>query len=348
MRSIRYGLHFSLLIVAAFIFWLLKDVHFPVWFSDFNSFHYGLMGVLHATALVVSLRERKANHPIATLCFIALASVWSAATPILGLWGSVVWIPIRWTPLAEILRSSDFGFVLFFLTGSAIGAAGYWLLVRLFWLKSLGRADCLRTVALCVAATLLVTVASHVVSAKMDFKLKRPEVWANGSELLVTVAWWFAFSLSLYWSENRTKAPSREIAFTIAAFVLALGLVMWLLVLSSSPLNRVAQADAARLSDLKTIAGALHFDWEHAQDKSLAWKAPAALKDLPTALGGIREVDPATGSSYEYMPLSGSMYGICAVFDSDSSAQNTAFTSKGWTFTKGRHCFTLDASNSPY
>jgi hypothetical protein len=166
--------------------------------------------------------------------------------------------------------------------------------------------------------------------------------------LLLTVAWWFAFSLSLYWSETRTKAPSRRIAFTIAAFVPALGLVMWLLVQASSPLDRKAQADAARLSDLKSIAGALHVDWEFAQDKSVAWKAPAALKDLPTALGGIRVADPATGSSYEYTPLSGSVYGLCAVFDSDSSAQNTVFTDKGWTFTKGRHCFTLDASKSAY
>jgi hypothetical protein len=196
MRSIRYSRHFSLLLVAAFILWLAKDVHFPVWFSNFNSFHYGLMGVLYATALVVSLRDRKANRPISAFCFIALAAVWSAATPILGLWGSIVWTPIYWTPLAEILGSSGFGFILIYVTGSAIGAAGYWLLVRLFWLKSLRRADCLRAVALCVVATVL----SFAVAQLLPQGLDRTHS-ADLTDLILTVAWWFAFSLSLYWSE---------------------------------------------------------------------------------------------------------------------------------------------------
>jgi hypothetical protein len=201
MRSIRYSLHFSLLIVAAFSFWLLKDVHFPVWLSNFDSFHYGLMGVLHATALVVSLRDHKANRPISALCFIALAAVWSTATPILGLWGSIVWTPIYSTPLAETLRSSGFGFVFLFLTGSAIGAAGYWLLVRLFWLKSLRRADCLRTVALCVTATVLSYAVAEVLPQGLD-----PTHSADITDLILTVAWWFAFSISLYWSEMGAQA----------------------------------------------------------------------------------------------------------------------------------------------
>ena len=127
-----------------FVFWFVKDVYLPYWIANFDFFHYGLMGLLHATCIVVSLRDRRANHPIIALCFITLAAIWGAVTPILGLWGSVVW-----TPLAEILPRSDFNLVFLFLTGSAIGAAGYWLLVRLFWLKSLRRADCLRTVTLC-------------------------------------------------------------------------------------------------------------------------------------------------------------------------------------------------------
>jgi H+/Cl- antiporter ClcA len=210
MRSIRYSLHFSLLIGAIFIFWLARDVHFPAWISNFNSFHYGLMGVLYATALVVSLRDRKANDPIIALCFIALAAVWSAATPILGLWGSIVW---SWIPLPEISRPSDLGFVLIFVTGSAIGAAGYWLLVRLFWLKSLRRGDCLRTVALCVAATVL----SYAVVEVLPQGLDRTHS-ADITDLILTIAWWFAFSISLYWSEMSGQAKKSPEAMVSAGF----------------------------------------------------------------------------------------------------------------------------------
>ena len=195
MRSIRYSLHFPLLIVAMLVFWLAKGVYFPYWIANFDLFHYGLMGALHATCIVVSLRDRKANLPIIALCFITLATIWAAVTPIWGLWGSVLW-----TPLAETLRRSDFRWVFLLLTGSAIGAAGYWLLVRLFWLKSLLRADCFRTVALCVAATLLSYAVLEVL----------PQSIADRTmSLMFTTAWWFAFSISLYWSEM-TRYPNKS------------------------------------------------------------------------------------------------------------------------------------------
>ena len=192
MRSIRYSLHFPLLIVALLVFWLAEGIHFPVWISNFDFFQYGLMGVLHATALVVSLRDRKANNPFIALCFIALAGVWSAATPIVGLWGSIVWTPIFRAPFMESLRPSGIGFVFIFVTGSAIGAAGYWLLVRLFWLKSLRRVDCFRTMALCMAATLLAFAAIEVLPKNVPVRV---------TSLILAAAWWFAFSISLYWSE---------------------------------------------------------------------------------------------------------------------------------------------------
>jgi hypothetical protein len=108
-----------------------------------------------------------------------------------------------WTPIAGILPRSNFNLILIFLTGSAIGSSGYWLLVRLFWLKSLRRADWLRTVALCVAATLLAALALGMFDgyvhgvAKLDADIISP---------ILTVAWWFAFSISLYWSEMSEQA----------------------------------------------------------------------------------------------------------------------------------------------
>lgn len=343
MKAIRYNLHFLILALAAFVLWFARDLKLPASIDGFRDVHFGLIGILHAFAVVVSLRDRKAVRPLTAFCFSALAAAWSIATPIVALWTSFVWYPVSWF----LPRGQSFPMLLL-LQGSAVGSSGYWLLVRQFWIRSLRRADLVRTVTLCVGETLLVTISANAISSRVDFKLKRPEVWAGGSELLLTVAWWFAFSLSLYWSETRAKASNGNIAFAVAAFVSALGLAMGLFVLAGAPLNRQAQADARRLSDLKSIAGAFHVDWEHSQDKNLEWKAPAALKDVPIVLRGVRTVDPATGVPYEYMPLSGSAYRLCAVFDSDSSAQNSVFADKAWTFSKGRGCFAVDASASPY
>jgi hypothetical protein len=185
MKAIRYKLHFATLTVAAVVFLLAKDLALPYWISNFNFFHYGLMGALHATCIVVSLRDRKVARPIIAACFITLATVWSAATPILGLWGSIFWAPFD-----DFLRRNQLGTLAMFLTGSAIGASGYWLLVRQFWLKSLRRADWLRTVALCLVATSLSAVALDVLHPSID--ILSP---------IITIAWWFAFSISLYWSE---------------------------------------------------------------------------------------------------------------------------------------------------
>ena len=185
MKSIRYSLHFSLLIVAGLVYWLAKDVHLPYWNFDF--FHFGLMGLLHATVIVISLRDRKAVRPVLAFCFIALATIWAALTPILGLW-SLILLPDR---IAGVLRDHHpiLRDVSFFLGGSAIGASGYWLLVRRFWLKSLRPVDWLRTVGFCVAATTLSVVAEDKLKLNIDG-------W-----LWLTAAWWLGFSCSLYWSE---------------------------------------------------------------------------------------------------------------------------------------------------
>jgi hypothetical protein len=352
VRAIRYNLHFFLLTVAAFVLWWAKDLDLPARVVDYRLLHFGLIGFLHALAVVISLREIRGVRPLAALCFVALAAAWSAATPILAGWTFFVWFPIAWL----LPRALDFGAIIF-IHGSAVGASGYWLLIRHFWIKSLRRGDLFKTLVLCMATTLLVTVAGNAVTTEMYFKLKQPENLENGNEWLISVAWWFAFSLSLYWSETRTKTQIRNVALGITAFVLALGVVMWFFEESSFPLSLQAQSDQTRLSDLKGIAWALHESWEDAQyrtvweyphEKTMEWKDPTSLKDAAIVLKGLRISDPATAVPYEYIPLSGSAYKLCATFDSDSSGQDALFIRGGWGFSKGRQCFDLDASKSPY
>jgi hypothetical protein len=203
MKMIRYGLHFATLTVAGVTYWLAKDLYLPYWISSFDFFHYALMGALHAACIVISLRDHRVTHPIISfpiyaLCFVILATLLSAVTPILGLWGSMVW-----APFGDILRENHLGGYPIFLTGSAIGASGYWLLIRLFWLKSLRRADWLRTTLLCVAAT---SLAGLALSMFGGYVRGVANLNADIISPTLTVAWWFAFSISLYWSESNEQA----------------------------------------------------------------------------------------------------------------------------------------------
>jgi hypothetical protein len=337
MKAIRYSLHFPVLIGAALLYWWA--IHHDVRIFGFDYFHPGLTGALHAASIVVAIRDRRAREsrvpfPVLALSFIALTTLLGAATPILGLWCSVVWSPI------EALRPGLHNTIFIFITSSAIGSAGYWALVREFWIKSLRRADLLRTVALCVSATLLVAAYGYAVPS--GFSITWPDLGEHLFDLLQTTTWWFAFSFSLYWSESAPR--KRGIALATATVILVLGGTA----LTQRQFDAYVKDDRTRLSDLKDIAAALHEDWKDAQNKNLEWKAPAALKDIPKVLQGVRIADPVTGIPYDYMPLSGSSYQVCAIFDHDSSRQALLFTERNWSFPKGQHCFVADASKSPY
>lgn len=203
MKTIRYGLHFGILPIAVFIFWLAKDAALGDRTLNYRACHYGLMGGLHAISIVVSLRDRKMARPIKTLGFVLLAVVLSAATPILALWGgAVTWAPV----LVDLPPNPTRATILFLITGSALGSAGYWMLVRLFWLSSLRFVDLLKTVGLCVVGTSLAVATSTVLSlGKGDARS------ADLSELALTAIWWFAFSISLYWSEMSNRVVGSPI-----------------------------------------------------------------------------------------------------------------------------------------
>lgn len=197
MTTIRYSLHFALLVVASLIYLMFLNANLPLWTNRFT-LCFGLIGFLHATVIVASLRDLKAVRPLLALCFIALATCLSIATPFVGMWSAALWSPFN-----RIEPSGSLAFSLLLVTASAIGSAGYWLLVRLFWLKNLRRSGCLRTMALCVASTLLTAFAG----AMLPFK-----VVARNFDY--TIPWWLAFSLSLYWSQRSDKRREEPVLTT--------------------------------------------------------------------------------------------------------------------------------------
>jgi hypothetical protein len=123
------------------------------------------------------------------MAFAALAALAGSAVPWFGLM------------LARALELPGMdGPQLALTLASAGGAAAYWLLVRGFWMRGLGRASLLLAVTLCTASTAL----SYVLTAYSQ----RDLYWWAGLEdslwwlILPTVPWWLAFSLSLYLAER--------------------------------------------------------------------------------------------------------------------------------------------------
>jgi len=193
MTAIRYELHFLLLSIAACAYVVLGGI-----LAANPLLLYGLMGAFHATTIVASLREQGLDNSWKAVFFIALAGVWSIATYFLAMMVDVGFWPVY--PKLTSLQGS-FVLVFIFLVGSAIGSSGYWLMVRLFWVKSLRLADWFRTVALCLAATFS---ACMMFGGGIHFDLDNFK-----TDLPWTITWWFAFSLSLYWSETRKAARTR-------------------------------------------------------------------------------------------------------------------------------------------
>jgi hypothetical protein len=289
MRPIRYGIHFTTLAVAAVIFWLVRDVRLPLWISNFNFFDYALMGALHATSIVVSLRGRRTA--LRALGFITLATALSAFAPFMGLIGSVVWVPF-----ADILREKDLIADAILVTGSAIGASGYWLLVQLFWFRVFRRAGWFWTVAFCVTSTLLVGLTLQVFDgydrgvAKIDPDAISP---------IYTLGWWFAFSTSLYWVETTEHASGlngfqlglmRKVLIRLGVALPMMLVVWYLAALWWAPMDDVTMALPQRV--------------RNSISRELAARAAFGAKGFPAARRAVK-LNPANEDAWTMVCATG-------------------------------------------
>jgi len=201
MEMIQYKRHFLMLGLATIVLLLsyLGPDLVPAGDARFFSL-FGLVGALHATSLVTSIRQGSAVK--LKIAFVALAAVLSAVTILLAM----VAIPIL-----SMIPGDSARFFLFLLLASALGASGYWLLVRWFWLKALRFDGLIITVGVCTVATLVSWGASMLLALL-------PWAWHEGlmrttpqviTNILPTTAWWAGFSGSLYWIERRLITDSR-------------------------------------------------------------------------------------------------------------------------------------------
>lgn len=189
MQSIDYRRHFLTLIPAAICFWVItRDPVFSR--SGFHFFlYFGSMGTLHATSLVVSLRERNGVTIGKACIFVTLVSALSIL---------VFFSPLLFSSLLALLPRDNPRFFAGLALASVVGASGYWLLLRWFWLKSRSYVNLITTSAVCGVATLVSWTASGDLAFLGDI-----------AGLVPTLAWWAAFSLSLYFGDIRGQASRR-------------------------------------------------------------------------------------------------------------------------------------------
>jgi hypothetical protein len=130
--------------------------------------------------------------------------------------------------------------------------------------------------------------------------------------------------------------------FAMAALDLAgFGMIVGFAQIGSPALRQSASQDARRLFDLSSVARTLHGRWLTRGQKDFV--LPATIQDLQrTGLGGASIFDPVTGRIYEYAPLTGTNYRLCARFLRPSPADLPG----QWRHPAGAVCFTLDASEN--
>jgi len=183
MGTLNYKVHFGALLLAMIALWLTYSLTIPDWIER-AVYVYGLVGVLHACALVVSLPKSAAV--LRRVTFVALAGVAS----VLQAWVPALIFPALW--MIPGMRTSDSPiFEVAWLFGATFFGAAYWLLVRGFWLRSLKLVNLLITLVLCGGTTLFAVTSAGELAVSRGV-----------SAILPTAAWWVAFSISLYVGEG--------------------------------------------------------------------------------------------------------------------------------------------------
>jgi hypothetical protein len=186
MNRINYGRHFMILSAAAG-FMLFFD-RIATMFPDGYAVHayFASAGLLHAMALVVSLRI---DESLLRRCvFVGLAVAASVVTP----WAGLVWGGL----IVGLGFPKEMGLFSVIIAASAGGACAYWFMAHILLFRTFAVSSLLRTVCACVIGTLAAMLLPRVgISAPLG--------------ALATILWWTAFSGSLFLSDRKDLANTR-------------------------------------------------------------------------------------------------------------------------------------------
>ena len=135
-----------------------------------------------------------------------------------------------------------------------------------------------------------------------------------------------------------TRLSRAQIAAAIVTIAVTAAIVVGIYLLGSPTDERARRLDERRVQDLSEIARAADVYWTRNT------RLPASLDALRTETGAnITIADPATGMSYEFRPLEGERYELCAVFEGESRDSDRGFGAGFWSHRGGRQCFQRDA-----
>jgi hypothetical protein len=135
-------------------------------------------------------------------------------------------------------------------------------------------------------------------------------------------------------NESRARVTGTIVAVVVTA---AIGAGIYLL--GSPAAERARRLDERRVEDLSGIARAVDVYWTRNM------RLPASLAALRTETGAnITIADPATGAAYEFLPLEGEEYELCAAFEGASVDSSLRFDAGFWSHRAGRQCFRREAT----
>lgn len=183
-------------------------------------------------------------------------------------------------------------------------------------------------VALVVTAVVLLGDATWFVADLLRGELTLPFVLKT-AVLVVLAGGVFAYYLGGI-RRDEVSATRDWIFAGGAALCVAAGLVAGFVPLGSPAYERMLNHDVTRVSDLQSMATAIHNSYGSAS--------------LPATLDAqIQRKDPTTQKPYAYERIDAHDYRLCAIFEAGDALRSD----QAWEHGAGRKCFVLDAREEP-
>jgi uncharacterized Tic20 family protein len=147
------------------------------------------------------------------------------------------------------------------------------------------------------------------------------------------VFWYYLASLKAPAQDAAAPSRANSVWAVLAIGAAVAGVALGFSNLGGPSVQRLAQADNKRLSALSALATKVNMAWA------------SSNHTLPLRIVGAETyTDPVTHQPYEYRPMAGSKYELCADFARDSRNGATGTGQDFWRHPQGHYCFELDAS----
>lgn len=135
-----------------------------------------------------------------------------------------------------------------------------------------------------------------------------------------------------------SAAARDRLAAAVATLAVAGAVAVGVYLLRSPAEERQLRLDERRVAELVALANGVDVYWRRHE------RLPASIEELKgEPLGRLVLNDPASGRPYEYAPLSGRRFEVCATFERDSAATNGVGSEGFWAHHAGRQCFAREA-----